>query len=56
MSITQVKESKSRVAFPLFRLGGGWATTIKWYQSQGLGGGSSIEYRIEKHISSNMLV
>ena len=27
MSVTQVKESQSRVAFPLFRLGGGWGVT-----------------------------
>ena len=39
---------------PLFHLGGGWGATINWYQSQGLCG-SSIEYRIEKHVSSNML-
>ena len=27
---------------------------LKWYKSQGLGG-SSIEYKIENHVSSNML-
>ena len=26
-SVTQVKESYSRAAFPLFRLGGGWGVT-----------------------------
>ena len=28
MLVTQVKESQSRGAFPLFRLGGGWGTTV----------------------------
>ena len=54
MSVTQVKEPQSHAAFPLFHLGGGWGVTMKWYQSQGLGG-SGIEYKMEKHVSSNML-
>ena len=32
------KEVQSYDMFPLFRLGGDWGATIKWYQSQGLGG------------------
>ena len=39
---------------PTLRLGGGKGVTIKWYQGLGLGG-FGIEYKIEKHVSSNML-
>ena len=54
MTEKQVKESQSRAASPLFDQVGAWDVTIKWYQSLGLGG-SGIEYRIEKHVYSNML-
>ena len=39
---------------PTLHLGEGRGLTIKWNQSLGLGD-SNIEYRIEKHVSSNML-